>query len=96
MRYRNKEQPMIEGPICQDQVFVHIESQVSYIALNGNSDGEKDITTIVKIGEAKSDVPCEQDPDWIPCIVYYNPEKGEHLFVRDETTFRKKFERVTG
>jgi hypothetical protein len=85
---------MIEGPICQEEVFRHIRTGGTYVVSNGthitHSDGAMSVTkTILKVGSAG---PKE---GWVHAITYYDPMDGAVTFVRDEETFRKSFERVT-
>jgi hypothetical protein len=75
---------MIEGPIRQDEEFVHIRTQGIYVALNGNSDGQQDTLTRVKVGD-----------EWLNAIVYYPEGEAGNTFVRIESDFRTKFQRRT-
>lgn len=85
---------MIEGPIVQDENVRHIKSGGQYTVLTGthSADGEP-LETIAKVGEHEDDTN-DSHPGWVPCIVYYDGERGHMTFVRDEASFREKFERV--
>lgn len=71
---------MIEGPILEMQRFRHLRTGTVYQTLRGVS------KAVMKLGDNKLS-------DWDTAVIYFDPSKPL-TFVRDESTFRKNFERV--
>ncbi len=80
---------MIEGPICQDEVFRHKRNETLYIVMHANM-GDVVTETIMKKPDHYS-----IENGWTSCVIYCNPFEPDKVFVRDEATFRQKFERTT-
>ncbi len=81
---------MVEGPIEQDQVFVHTRTQREFIVLNGQTD---EMHTVAKMGSSTL-VGNGPGEGWQSAVVYYDPTETHKMFVRDEVNFRANFERV--